>query len=138
MIPAIKVATPHPYPPRISEFTQPFWDALSEGRFVTTRSASTGQLTFPPKPISPTSWTQDMEWVELSGFGTLYAHTTIHAAPSAFVDDLPYTVCIVDLDENLRMATRFVGETPPRIGERVEVVAVRHTDRLSYAVRPVS
>ncbi|MET0885283.1 MAG: Zn-ribbon domain-containing OB-fold protein [Mycetocola sp.] len=135
MLQTIDVDHPHPYPARISEFSRPFWAALAEGRFTTTRSRATGRLTFPPKPISPSDWTSDMEWVDLSGRGTIYSHTTIHAAPSAFVGELPYSVCIVDLDEGLRMATRFIGSGPAEIGMRVEIVIVRHTDVLSYAVR---
>jgi uncharacterized OB-fold protein len=138
MLDVIDVGYPHPYPPRVTAFTEPFWKALEDRRFITTRSASTQRLTFPPKPISPVDWTDDMEWVDLSGRGTLYAHTTIHAAPTAFVGELPYTVAIVDLDEGLRLATRWVGETAPQIGAAVEIVVVRHTDRASYAVRAAS
>jgi len=136
MLETIDVDYPHPYPARISEFSRTFWDALAEGRFVTTRSLSTSRLTFPPKPISPDDWSSEMEWVDLSGTGTLYSHTTIHASPTAFMHELPYAVCIVDLDEGLRMATRYVGARPAEIGMRVQIVVVRHTDVLSYAVRP--
>jgi uncharacterized OB-fold protein len=136
MLDTISVDFPHPYPPRISEFSRTFWDALGEGRFLTTRSVSTGRLTFPPKPVSPDDWSTDMEWVELSGYGTLYSHTTIHASPTAFTSELPYSVCIVDLDEGLRLATRFIGDAPAEIGTRVQLVVVRYTDAVSYAARP--
>lgn len=136
MLDTIQVDYPHPYPARTSAFSRPFWDALAEGRFITTRSVSTGRLTFPPKPISPDDWSTDMEWVDLSGAGTLYSHTTIHASPTAFMHELPYSVGIVDLDEGLRLATRFIGDVPAQIGMRVELVVVRHTDVLSYAARP--
>ena len=135
MLESVQVDYPHPYPPRVSEFSQTFWDALAEGRFLTTRSVSTSRLTFPPKPLSPDDWSTDMEWVELSGEGTLYSHTTIHASPTAFIAELPYTLCIVDLDEGLRLATRYIGDTPPQIGGRVRLVTVHHTDRVSYAAR---
>lgn len=135
MLPFVDIGTPQPYPPRISEFTKPFWDGLRDGRFLTTRSRSTGRLTFPPKPISPLDWSDDVEWTELAGTGVLYSHTTVHAAPEVFVPELPYRVCIVDLDEDLRIVTRYLGATPT-IGERVRLVAVRYTDAASYAVVP--
>jgi hypothetical protein len=137
MLDTVTLDYPHPYPARISEFSRTFWDALAEGRFLTTRSLSTRRLTFPPKPISPDDWSTEMEWVELSGTGTLYSHTTIHASPTAFTAELPYSVCIVDLDENLRLATRYIGDVPAEIGMRVQLVVVRHTDVVSYAVRPL-
>jgi uncharacterized protein len=138
MIPVISIDQQHPYPQRITEFTQKFWDALAEGRFITTASVDSGQLTFPPKPVSPHAWEEDVEWVELSGRGKLYAHTTIHASPAAFVDDLPYRICIVDLDEGIRLATRLIGDGEAAIDGPVELVAVRYTDFMSYAARAVT
>lgn len=138
MIPIITTDTPHPYPPRVTDFTRRFWDALSEGRFTTTRGVDSGQAAFPPKPISPENWNEEIEWFELSGKGTLYSHTTIYAAPTAFIQDLPYKVCIVDLDENIRLATRFIGEVEPEVGQRVEIVGVKHSEHMSYAARAVS
>lgn len=134
MLEIIEIDAAHPYPPRISEFTHPFWEGLAEGRFLTTVSRSTGRLTFPPKPISPVDWADDMEWTELSGTGVLYSHTTLHAAPQIFTHELPYTVCIVDLDEGLRIVSRYLGDSP-RIGERVRLLAVRYADCMSFAVR---
>jgi hypothetical protein len=34
------------------------------------------------------------------------------------------------------MATRYIGAVPAEIGMRVQLVVVRHTDVVSYAVRP--
>lgn len=134
MLEIVEVDATHPYPPRVSEFSRPFWDGLREGRFRTTRSRSTGRLTFPPKPISPADWADDMEWTELGGGGVLYSHTTIHAAPQIFTHELPYTVGIADLDEGLRVVARYLGDAP-RIGERVRLVAVRYRDCMSFAFR---
>jgi uncharacterized protein len=139
MIPVLEIETPHPYPPRITAFTRRFWDALGEGRLLTTQSASTGRLTFPPKPISPEDWSADMEWIELGGRGKVYSYTRIHAAPAAFADDVPYAVCIVDLDEGLRLATRLVGDyANVAIGMTVEIVAVRHSNCVVFAARPMA
>lgn len=135
MLEFVDIDTPQPYPPRISEFTRPFWDGLAEGRFLTTRSRSTGRFTFPPKPVSPLDWADDMEWTELAGTGALYSHTTVHAAPEVFVPELPYKVCIVDLDEQLRIVTRYLGDEPT-IGERVRLVVVRYQDRVSFGAVP--
>jgi hypothetical protein len=137
MIPIVDVDAAHPYPHRTTEFTRPFWDALAEGRLITTASAATGRPTFPPKPIDPHSWDDDVVWVELSGRGTLYSFTTIHAAPAAFVADIPYRVCIVDLEEGLRLATRLWGTDEVRPDQPVQLVAVRYTDHVSFAAQPI-
>ncbi|EOM76932.1 DNA-binding protein [Rhodococcus rhodnii] len=137
MIPIIDVDARHPYPQRVTEATKPFWDALGAGRLITTASATTGRPTFPPKPIDPHTWDHEVVWVELSGRGTLYSFTTIHAAPSAFVRDVPYRVCVVDLDEGLRLATRLWGDREVRTEDRIELIVVRYTDHISYAARPL-
>jgi uncharacterized OB-fold protein len=96
------------YPPRVTEFTQPFWQALSEGRLQTTRCRACARLSFPPKPICPHCWTDDVEWAQLGTRGRLYTWTRIHAGPEMFAHELPYEVGIVDLDAGLRVAVRLV------------------------------
>ncbi|MDH3231973.1 MAG: OB-fold domain-containing protein, partial [Alphaproteobacteria bacterium] len=103
-LPTIRRAGARPYPPRVSEFTAPFWEALAKGRLVTTRGKTSGRLSFPPKPFCPFSWEREVEWAELSGRGILYSHTVVHAAPSVFAHLAPYRVCIVDLEEGLGVA----------------------------------
>jgi len=104
----IAVERERSYPPRVTAFTQPFWQALSEGRLQTTRCRACGRLSFPPKPICPHCWTEDVEWTPVAGRGRLYSWTRIHAGPEMFAHELPYEVGIVDLDAGLRVAVRLV------------------------------
>jgi uncharacterized protein len=97
------------YPPRMTAFTQPFWDGLRDGRFQTTRCRDCGHMTFPPKPVCPECWTSDLEWVALSGRGTLVSYTEVSAAPAMFAHEAPYTLCIVDLDEGVRCVSRILA-----------------------------
>jgi len=127
-LPTIRRAGPRPYPPRVSAFTATFWQALAEGRLVTTRGKASGRLTFPPKPFCPFTWQREVEWAELSGRGMLYSHTIVHAAPRAFAQLAPYRVCIVDLDEGLRVAGALLCEETPRIDEPVEAAVLLHDD----------
>lgn len=57
----IRRAGLRPYPPRVSEFTAPFWQALADGHLVTTRGKAPQRLTFPPKPYCPFSWEREVE-----------------------------------------------------------------------------
>jgi len=131
----VDVPRRRPWPPRISAFTKPFWDALSEGRLITTRGRSSGRLTFPPKPFCPHDWGREVEWVELSGRGRLYAQTVIHAVPAAFIGEAPIRNGIVDLDEGLRVAARILGE--PALDAPVECVVLRYGDGPLFAFRAV-
>jgi len=98
---------PLAYPPRITAFTRHFWDGLRNGLFQTTQCQSCDHLTFPPKPICPKCWHEDIKWVECAVSGTLYSWTRIHAGPAVFSEELPYVVGVVDLDCGVRLACRL-------------------------------
>jgi uncharacterized OB-fold protein len=64
-----------------------FQQFLSEGKLVGSRSKETGALYVPPRPICPQTFSAEMEWVELSGEGTLQAFTAVHIGPTAMVEE---------------------------------------------------
>jgi uncharacterized protein len=77
-----------------------------------------------------------MDWVRLSGRGKLHARTTIHAAPSIFQAEVPYSVGIIDLDEGPRLIAKVIdGEG--RIGndDLVQLVVLAYDDGPLFAVR---
>jgi uncharacterized OB-fold protein len=131
--PFIDVRGARPWPPRVSAFTKPFWDALAQGRLITTRGTTSKRLTFPPKPFCPYDWGREVEWVDLSGRGALYSQTIIHAVPAAFAREAPIRNGIVDLEEGLRIAARILGE--PALDSAVECVVLRYADGPLFAFR---
>ena len=130
----IDLPGPRPWPPRVSIFTSPFWDALAEGRLTTTRGRTSGRLTFPPKPFCPYDW-GEVEWVDLSGRGRLYSQTVIHAAPAVFACEAPIHNGIVDLDEGLRVAARILGDA--YLDAAMQCVVLRYADGPLFAFRAV-
>ena len=122
-----------PWPPRVSAFTKPFWDALAAGCLITTKGKTSGRMTFPPKPFCPYDWGREVAWVDLSGRGTLYSQTVIHAAPAAFAREAPVRNGIVDLDEGLRVAARILGT--PALDAAMECVVLRYVDGPLFAFR---
>ena len=116
------------YPPRQSEFTKTFWDGLSQGKLLTSRCTDCGKFSFPPKPHCPHCWSKSVEWAELSGRGTLYSYTVVHAAPETFAADVPYRLCIVDLEEGLRVAAGLAGSAKAVMDGAVRPVVLLHED----------
>ncbi|RNL62807.1 Zn-ribbon domain-containing OB-fold protein [Nocardioides marmoriginsengisoli] len=111
------------YPPRMTEFTAPFWDGLREGRLSTTQCTSCAEISFPPKPLCPGCWSSDVTWIDLRGTGTLRSYTEVSAAPSMFAHEVPYTLCLVDLDEGVRCLSRVRNAWDELVPDaRVEVV----------------
>lgn len=133
----IKVAGHLPLLPEYSSFTGTFRQGLEAGKFMTTRCAACGELTFPPKQRCPDCWSGDMKWTGLTGRGILYARTTIHAAATQFRDQVPYSVGIVDLEEGIRLVTGLIDD-PVRMENdtAIMLVILSCDDGLSFAARP--
>lgn len=135
---SVPVARTRAYPPRMSAFTQPFWEGLAKGQWKSTCCDACGKFTFPPKPICPHCWSDRMQWKDLSQRGTLYSWTRVHSAPTVFTDEAPYALCVVDLDIGLRIATRLIEHKGVAFkpGIPMEVVVLNFEDGPLFASRP--
>jgi uncharacterized OB-fold protein len=92
---------------------QQFHDHLAQGRFMLQRSRSTGRTIFYPRLLIPGSGETDLEWVEASGFGTVYSITVTRAREGN------YNIALIDLDEGVRMMSTIEGVESLPIGARV-------------------
>jgi uncharacterized OB-fold protein len=128
------------YPPRVSAFTQPFWQGLARGRWETTCCEACGRQTFPPRPICPHCWSDQVRWSPLSPRGTLYSWTRVHAAPAVFAPEAPYGLGIVDLDSGIRLACRLLDAPGVRWtpGMAVEMAVLQYEDGPLFAARAVA
>ena len=91
---------------------------LREGRFMIQRSRTSGRAFFYPRVVEPGTGSTDLEWIEASGRGEVYATTVQRAKDRA--DDI--NVALIDLAEGPRMMSRVDGIAPAdvRIGMKVE------------------
>jgi uncharacterized OB-fold protein len=96
-----------------------FWAHLRDGRLMIQRSRSSGEFVFYPRLLAPKTGADDLEFVEVSGFGTIYSTTTIRR-PAKHGGD--HNICVVDMNEGFRMLGRIVDCAPDavRIGMRVQ------------------
>ena len=79
---------------------------LAEGRFMIQRSRSSGAHVFYPRTIAPGTGEADLEWVEASGDGVVYATTCNRQRPEKGGD---YNIALIDLAEGPRMMARVEG-----------------------------
>jgi hypothetical protein len=93
---------------------------LAEGRFMIQRSASTGKYVFFPRVMMPGTGEADLEWIEASGVGTVYATTVTRRRPEHGGD---YNVALIDLAEGPRMMSRVVGIDPGEVTIGMKVKA---------------
>lgn len=113
---------PMPMPTAISA---PFWNGLKEGRLTIPQCKSCGHWIFFPRRHCDKCWSQDLEWKEVRGAGTLYTYTLtrVPTLPD-FADEMPQKLAVVELDEGVRINTTLVGldEGEIKVGMRVKAV----------------
>ena len=95
--------------PTPDDASKPWWDATAEGRLLVVRCAECGEAHYYPRPFCPTCWSENVEWFEASGEGTLYTWSVIYSNDMPpFNERVPYVAAMVDLAEGVRMATNVV------------------------------
>lgn len=110
--------------PQASPLSQPFWDGCRERRLRLQYCPDSDQWVFYPRALDPRSWSSDLQWRDASGRGTVASFIVVHKpGHPAFVEDTPYVVALIDLQEGPRMLSNVVGCAPDkvRIGMAVRV-----------------
>jgi len=59
------------------------------------------------------------------GSGTVYTETVVYSPPEAYVNDVPYQLAIVQLENGRRLTGRIDGERA-QIGDRVSFTEFRN------------
>lgn len=102
----------------------PYWNAARECRLVIRKCTACGSMHFMPRYLCPVCWSDQLEWVDSRGTGSIHSFTIIRRAPvSAFAVRVPYVVALIDLDEGPRMMANVIGDDAlsAHIGARVSV-----------------
>ncbi len=93
---------------------------LAAGKFMIQRSRSTGKFVFYPRTVNPGTGEADLEWVEASGNGVVYA-TTCTRRPADKGGD--YNIALIDLAEGPRMMSRVEGVPADKVQIGMKVKA---------------
>lgn len=78
-------------------------------------SPSSGRYHFPRAAHCPYTGADDVEEVELSDHGTLWAWTAVTIPPPGYEGDVPYGFGVVELPEGLRVVSRLTESDPSRL-----------------------
>ncbi|MGQ4601316.1 OB-fold domain-containing protein [Nocardia sp. R6R-6] len=100
--------------PEITALTEPYWVALADGRLTYQRCGRCGHSWLPAREECPDCLADAPAWVEACGRGRLVSWVVYHRAIHEwFVDKVPYTVAVVELDEGPRLISSLIpGGTP--------------------------
>lgn len=138
-LPRIRMTGPRPFAPRISAFTRPFWQALTDGRLISTRCTQCARISFPARNLCRSCWSQELAWIDLAPQGTLYSFTRVHVAPGAFRNDTPYAIGIVDLHNGPRLMCRLIGTIDTRhLDQPIQMLVLDYDDGPLFGACPAS
>jgi len=102
--------------PIVNPWARPFWKAAREGRLIIQQCRDCKKYIFYPRIACTHCSSENIEWVEASGKGTIYSYSVVETnAPSAFMKDVPYVIAIVRLEEGVQMLTNIVGCDPYQV-----------------------
>lgn len=97
--------------------TQPFWDAVNDGRLLTKHCSECGKPHHYPRSLCPFCFSDKTDWIPSAGAGRIYAFSVARRATP------PYVVAYVKMDEGPMVLTNIV-DCPLEalhIGQSVEV-----------------
>ncbi|WP_250487917.1 Zn-ribbon domain-containing OB-fold protein [Caballeronia sp. GaOx3] len=99
--------------PEIDPYSKGFWTHAHSHRLSVQVCAECGQRTFPASPVCPACLSDALDWKAVSGRGTLISWVTFHRAYwDSFRSELPYHVCVVELEEGPLVVGNFVNGIP--------------------------
>jgi uncharacterized protein len=122
----------------LSEFnTKAFNGFVSQGKLMGNRCKSCGEYHIPPRQICSKCGSQQLEWHEFEGEGTLEAVTLNRTPSTAFKGRGPYAVGIVTLDEGPSISGFLAIENPEKIlvGTRVKFTVVKDGEKAILAFK---
>ena len=105
--------TPKKPVPIVNPWAKPFWDAAREEKLILQKCQDCDKHIFYPRIACPHCFSDKVEWVEASGKGTVYSYTVVtNNAPSAFIQDMPFVIAIVKLEEGVQMLSNIINCNP--------------------------
>lgn len=111
--------------PRPTPESAPFWQGCRDGKLLLQYCGSCGTYQFYPRMICANCMSEQIEWREASGQGTVETYTIVTRAVSeAYAADAPYVIALITLAEGPRMMSNVMGcdVGSVRCGMQVEVV----------------
>ena len=89
-------------------FSARYWREIPQRyRLEGNKCKKCGQAFFPPRLICSGCKGREFEKVQLDDQGKLLTYTVIRVAPSQFMDQAPYALGIVELNEGVKMLSQI-------------------------------
>lgn len=119
--------------PDVTPETEPFWSRAADGKLLLSECDDCGLVYHYPRALCPDCFSDDVEWIESSGRGEIYAYSTAKTISGWPEERLPLVIAYVELEEGPRMMTNVTDCDPDavEIGDEVEVTFVPTQDDIA-------
>jgi hypothetical protein len=112
--------------PAVDDLTQPFWDAAKQHQLALQRCKDCRYFNHPPRLACDACQSQQLDFEQVSGRGTIYSFTVMHQPNIAgFEDEIPYLNILVELEEQTKLFMvsnlTMADQDTVKIGAPVEV-----------------
>lgn len=95
----------------MNQLAERYDQGLREGQLLLQYCEKCERAIAYPKFRCPDCFADDLSWRPAAGRGALYSVTVQHlGAPTAFVDQLPYALGVVRLDEGVQLLVRLLPD----------------------------
>jgi len=101
-----------------------YWREIPQRyRLEANKCKKCGFVSFPPRLICPQCQNREFEETKLAEKGKVLTFTVIRVPPQQFVDQAPYAVGIVELDDGVKLTGQIVDcdFEDLKIGKRVKI-----------------
>ena len=110
--------------PQPDEASLPFFEGARRGVLMIQRCTRCNAYLAPGSYICTECLSDALEWAPASGRGTLHTFGIMHQRyHPGFVDEIPYNIAVVELDEGPRLSTNIVGVANEELRVGMPVVA---------------
>ena len=93
-----------------------YWREIPQRyRLEAAKCSSCGFICFPPRVICPKCGGREFSPTTLAEKGTLLTYTVIRVAPSAYTDQAPYPVALVELTDGNQIMCQVVDCDPEQV-----------------------
>jgi len=111
--------------PKPNKRTKKFWEGTKRHILLIQKCSKCDKYVFYPKTYCPYCFSDELDWVKASGRGKIYSYTIMMNNPvSSFVDDLPFVIAIIELEEEVRLLSHVVNCDLEKIVCEMEVEVV--------------
>ena len=128
--------------PRPTPESAPFWQGCQDHKLLLQYCTVCGTHQFYPRVICANCMSEQLEWREASGRGTVETYTVVTRAVSeAYAADVPYVIALITLEEGPRMMSNVIScdVKSVKCGVAVEVVFERWSAEITMPkFRPVA